>query len=181
MSEASTNGTNLLDPFGLWKTTRDTNLEVWSKVMVDLVNSDEYAKMTGVAMEQALATSQPFRDALERSMTQTLAMMNMPSRAEVVSIAERLVNVEMRLDDLDAKLSDIHKSLRKEIQETLRQASATPERNMKDVQGDLNKVNAKLDALLKAVGQVTKVQPDKPIKPADTQKPPATEKVQEGK
>src|SRR4051812_46909631 len=98
MSEASTNGKSLLDPFGLWKTTRDANLEVWSKMMVDLVNSDEYAQMTGVALEQALATSQPFRDALERSMTQTLAMMNMPSRAEVVSIAERLVNVEMRLD-----------------------------------------------------------------------------------
>ncbi len=33
----------------------------------------------------------------------------MPSRADVVSIAERMTNIEMRLDDLDAKLDDIQR------------------------------------------------------------------------
>jgi polyhydroxyalkanoic acid synthase PhaR subunit len=178
MSEASTNGTNLLDPLGIWKTARDTNLEIWSKMMVDLVNTDEYAQATGAALEQALATSQPFRDALERNMTQTLALMNMPSRAEVVNVAERLVNVEMRLDDMDAKLSDIHKSLREAIKETGREASAAPERNAKDLRVDLAKVNSKLEALLKAVGKVNKPQPEKPVR---ERKSPVTEKAEEGR
>src|SRR5437868_6016260 len=101
MNQAATDGKNLLDPFGIWKAARDTNLDAWSKMMIDIVNSDEYARTTGQALEQILATSQPVRDAMERTMTQTLSMLNMPSRAEVISLAERLVNVEMRLDDLD--------------------------------------------------------------------------------
>jgi hypothetical protein len=35
----------------------------------------------------------------------------MPSRADVVSIAERMTNIEMRLDDLDAKLDTIQRSI----------------------------------------------------------------------
>src|SRR5437868_2076167 len=123
MSEPSVNGTNTFDPIGLWKTARDTNLEMWSKLMVDLVNSDEYARTSGASLEQYLAASQPFRDALERTMTQTLATMNMPSRAEVSSLAERLVNIEMRLDDIDAKLSNVHKSLQKAINDAVQQTT----------------------------------------------------------
>ena len=164
MSETSNNGADFLDPFGFWKTARDANLETWSKIMVDRVNSDEYARTTGVALEQFLATSQPFRDAIEKSMTQNLAMMNMPSRAEVVSIAQRLVNVEMRLDDMDAKLSKVHKSLQTEIKETVHQALATPERQLKDVEAGLDRVNAKLDALLNAMSGNSEV--ETPAKPA---------------
>nr|MBA3915320.1 hypothetical protein [Terriglobales bacterium] len=38
---------------------------------------------------------------------QTLGTLNMPSRGEIVSLAERLTQVEMRLDDMDAKLDRI--------------------------------------------------------------------------
>ena len=36
-------------------------------------------------------------------MTQTLANLNLPSRDDVTRLAERLTNIEMRLDDLDAQ------------------------------------------------------------------------------
>src|SRR5689334_23065620 len=107
MSETQNGAMNLMDPFGIMSTlkqTRDANLEAWSKFMIDLVNSDEYAQATGRVLAESLSASQPARQALERSMTTTLQALNMPSRAEVISIAERIVNVEMRLDDLDAKL-----------------------------------------------------------------------------
>jgi hypothetical protein len=39
-------------------------------------------------------------------MEQYLQQMNLPTRDQVVNLAERLTNVEMRLDDLDAKLDD---------------------------------------------------------------------------
>ena len=123
MTQASIDGKNLMDPFGFWKTTRDANLEAWSKLMIDIVNSNEYARATGMALEQVLETSQPLRDALEQSMTRTLSLLNMPSRAEVISIAERLVNVEMRLDDLDAKLGSIGKSLEGTINTKVREAT----------------------------------------------------------
>jgi len=40
-------------------------------------------------------------------MTRTLALLNMPTRSDVSSLAERLTNIELRLDDLDARLDEI--------------------------------------------------------------------------
>jgi seryl-tRNA synthetase len=145
MSQAPTNGQSLLDPFGVWKAARDANLDAWSKLMIDIVNSDEYAKATGLALEQILATSQPMRDALERSMTQTLSMLNMPSRAEVISIAERLVNVEMRLDDMDAKLNTVQKSLQEAMKKTVNDAMTAQNNLLTDMAGQIAALTAALN------------------------------------
>ena len=51
--------------------------------------------------------SQPLQHVIETTMTQALTGLNMPTRADVTRLAERMTNVEMRLDDLDAKLDDI--------------------------------------------------------------------------
>jgi hypothetical protein len=37
----------------------------------------------------------------------------MPSRADVISLAERLTHIEMRLDDLEAKLEENSRPARK--------------------------------------------------------------------
>ena len=43
---------------------------------------------------------------LEGTMTQVLTQLNMPTRTDVTSVAERLTHIEMRLDDLEAKLDE---------------------------------------------------------------------------
>ncbi len=200
MSQAPTDGLGLLDPFGFWKTARDTNLEAWSKFMIDLVNSDEYAQATGLALEQALATSQPLRDAMERTMTQTLSMLNMPSRAEVISLADRLVNVEMRLDDLDAKLTTVQKALQETIKKAIHEAmpAQNPQLNsieakleamdvkhdaLKKVEAHLVELSAKLDALRVPVAAAPVNRPSEAPKPEPKPRPtqPAARKDQEAK
>ena len=104
-------GANLLDPFGVWKQARDANLDAWSKVMIDFVNSDAYARASGQILDQYLLASRPFQQTLEKVMSATLPTLNMPSRTELASIAERLVSVEMRLDDLDFKISQLDTKL----------------------------------------------------------------------
>jgi hypothetical protein len=42
----------------------------------------------------------------------SLAQANMPSRAEVVSLASRLTNIELRLDDMQAQLDEILQAVR---------------------------------------------------------------------
>jgi polyhydroxyalkanoic acid synthase PhaR subunit len=98
---------NPFDPFGTWTTMRDAMLETWSKAMIDVVNSDAYAQATGALLDNYLSMSTPFQQAVETAMGRILAQLNMPSRAEVTGLAERLTNIEMRLDDLDAKLDAI--------------------------------------------------------------------------
>lgn len=108
MAQPQTTGMmQMLDPFGLWKQTRDATLETWSKIMIDMVQSDEYARSTGMLLDQALGMAQPVQDAVQKSMTYTLAYLNMPTRDEIMTLAERLINIETRLDDLDAKTSDM--------------------------------------------------------------------------
>src|SRR5712692_12083085 len=99
-----------------WKSMRDTSLESWSKMMIDTVNSEDYSQITGQWLDTYLTLSQPFRRIIDTMMTQVLTGLNMPMRSDVTSLAERLTNIETRLDDQDAKLDDIlstgyHKSV----------------------------------------------------------------------
>ena len=80
--------------------------------MAEAVNSDAYAKATGTMLDSYLTASSQFREAIEKSMVHALEQLSMPTRADVVGIAERLTNLEMRLDDMDAKLDQIAKLVR---------------------------------------------------------------------
>ena len=84
--------------------TRDASLETLSRLMIDLVNSELYSQATARWLDAYLTLLQPLRQVSESTMTQVLTRLNMPMRTDVISLAERLTNVEMRLDDLDAKL-----------------------------------------------------------------------------
>jgi polyhydroxyalkanoate synthesis regulator phasin len=85
---------------------RDTGMDAWSKMMIQLVNNEAYAQASGTMLDTWLTTSAPFRKALETTMTQVLTQLNMPTRTDITSLAERLTHIEMRLDDLEAKLDD---------------------------------------------------------------------------
>src|SRR5262245_23659770 len=100
---ATTNDSfNPFDPTGMLKNLRDANMDSWSKMMIQLVSSDAYAQATGAALDAWLTNSTPFRKAVEGILTQVLTNLNLPTRADVIGLAERMTNVEMRLDDLDA-------------------------------------------------------------------------------
>jgi hypothetical protein len=95
---------NPFDPTGLLKTMRDSGMDAWSKAMIQFVNTEAYAQATGAILDAWLTTSAPLRKAIEAATTQALVNLNMPIRDDVTRLAERLTNIERRLDDLDAKL-----------------------------------------------------------------------------
>ncbi len=104
---------NPFDPTGMFKDMRDSTMDAWSKMMIQMVNTDAYAQATGAMLDAWTSTSAPFRKAMETVMTQVLVNFNMPTRADVISLAERLTNIEMRLDDLEAKLDEKQHGSRK--------------------------------------------------------------------
>jgi hypothetical protein len=97
---------NPFDPTGMFKNIRESSMDAWSKMMIDLVNTDAYAKVTGQMLDAWLANSAPFRKTIEAVVTQVLANLNLPSRADVTALAERLTHIEMRLDDMEALLEE---------------------------------------------------------------------------
>jgi hypothetical protein len=111
MSEPQEKASDTYDPFEPFRSMRDTCLDAMAKAMVEAVNTDAYAQATGSMLESCLTAAVPFRDALEKSMAQALQQLSLPSRQDVSSLAERFSNVEMRLDDMDAKLDAIRNVL----------------------------------------------------------------------
>jgi polyhydroxyalkanoic acid synthase PhaR subunit len=111
MGDDSTHNSKPFDPLDPWRGVRDTYMDAWSKNMVEMVNTEAYAQATGAMLDTYLTVSTPFREAMEKAMLKTLEQLAMPTRADVISIAERMTNIEMRLDDLDAKLDTIQRSI----------------------------------------------------------------------
>lgn len=97
---------NPFDPAGVFKEMRDANMDAWSKMMVNFVNTEAYAESTGAMLDAWLTSSGPFRKVMESSLAQTMAELNLPTRDDITRLAERLTNIEMRLDDLDARLDE---------------------------------------------------------------------------
>jgi hypothetical protein len=95
------------DPLEAWRNMRDATLDAWSKAMIEAVNTEAYASATGAMLDASLSASAPFREALEKSMVQTLQMLHLPTRRDFESLAERMTHIEMRLDDIDAKLDGL--------------------------------------------------------------------------
>lgn len=107
------NGFNPFDPMGMLKNMRSTGMDSWSKMMVQVVNTDAYAAATGAMLDAWLTSSTPLRKLFETTMTQVITNLSLPTRADVIGIAERLTNIEMRLDDLEAKIEESQRGGRK--------------------------------------------------------------------
>ena len=103
------NNNNDFDPFdptGVFKNMRDASMDSWAKLMTEVVNTDTYAQATGAMLDAWLTSSGPFQKALKDNLTQALTNLNLPVREDLTRLAERFTNIEMRLDDLEAKLDD---------------------------------------------------------------------------
>lgn len=107
MADVNEGKTNTFDPFGPFREMRDAYLDAMSKTMVEAVNSESYAKATGAMLDWSLTATGSFREAMEKSMSQAMQQLSVPSRQEIAALAERFTNLELRVDDLDAKLDRV--------------------------------------------------------------------------
>jgi hypothetical protein len=109
MSEDQAGGSKPFDPMEPFREMRDVYLDAMAKAMVEAVNTEGYAQASGAMLENSLTVSAPFREAMEKSMLQVLQHLSLPSRQDFAVLADRFTNMEMRLDDMDAKLDRIEK------------------------------------------------------------------------
>jgi hypothetical protein len=107
VTETQEKNAKAYDAFEPFRAMRDAYLDAMAKATVEAVNTEAYAEATGAMLEGYLKTTAPFREALDKSMLQALQQLELPSRQEVAALAERFTNIEMRLDDIDAKLDAI--------------------------------------------------------------------------
>jgi hypothetical protein len=108
MSDPQAGSIKPADPLEQWRELRDTYVDIWAKASGEAVNSEAYAQASGTMLEAILATSSPFRDAQKKAMVSALEQCNMPSRDDYVRLADRMANMEFLLDDMDARLREVH-------------------------------------------------------------------------
>lgn len=125
MSQNPNDGFDPNDPLGAWRTIRDANLDAWAKGMAALSGTDTFAKAIGMQLDTILATSGPVKQAINEYMESYLAQVNLPSRNEVVSLASRLTNIELRIDDMQAQLDEILAAVQTLGQQSAPTASTT--------------------------------------------------------
>ena len=94
------------DPFAPVVQFTDRWMKTWSNVMSDVVASESFATTMGEQIEGMLEATKLVQQQMKVSMEQYLQQMSLPSRDQILNLAERLTNIEMRLDDLDAKVDE---------------------------------------------------------------------------
>jgi hypothetical protein len=109
MSDPQAAGTKATDPLEQWRDLRDAYIDIWAKASGEAVNSEAYAQASGTMLEAFLSTSSPFRDAQKKAMVSALEQCNMPSRDDYLRMAERMANLELLLDDMDARLRQLYR------------------------------------------------------------------------
>jgi len=101
MSEQKTD-----DPFSQMLHFYDEWTKNWAGAMSQMVSSKPVADSMAQQMEANLSAMGLMRRQMNEMMAQTLQQMNMPSRQELLSLSERITQIEMHLDDLDAKMDE---------------------------------------------------------------------------
>jgi hypothetical protein len=103
-----------VDPIGQMIQFYDAMSKSWAKAMSDAVSSKGFAESVGQQLEGSLETMTVMRRQFTDLFEQYLQQMNLPTRKEIVGLADRLTRMEMAMDDLDAKLDKVLDHLEKE-------------------------------------------------------------------
>jgi len=102
------------DPFANMLEFYDSWTKTWSKSMSETVSSEQFAQTMAEQMEGNMGFMGLIRKQVSDAMTQYLQGINLPTRKEVIDLAERLNHIEMMMDDLDAKLDEILDQIKKQ-------------------------------------------------------------------
>ena len=95
------------DPFEPMIQFYDNWTKSWASAMSEMVASKSFAESMSQQMEGGLETLSLVRRQVSELMEQYLQQIILPTRKEVISLAERLTKIEMAMDDLDAKLDEV--------------------------------------------------------------------------
>lgn len=87
-----------------WKPFLDQWIAAWSKVLQDAMSTDAFAQALGQYLDKWLSVQGPAKKMAEESTAATLQALGMPSRHQVVGIAQQLMDLDDRIDGVDDRL-----------------------------------------------------------------------------
>jgi head-tail adaptor len=81
--------------------------KTWASAASEMVSSKSFANSVAQQLESTLSVTQLMRRQMSEIMEQSLRGMSLPTQKQIVEMAERMTHLEMRLDDMEAKLDEV--------------------------------------------------------------------------
>ena len=91
------------DPLEAWRLWVDQAERRWNSTFNELMGTEQFSQVSGRMMEAWLAMQSSMNEATQRY----FSALNLPTRTDVLSIADRLSSIDRRLDDLERRLDTI--------------------------------------------------------------------------
>lgn len=102
-----------LSVFQVMRALRDMGMDSWAKVALTITSTDTYSRASSMMGKPGLVMAALARQATDGAMSRLLSYVNMPSRADVLSLSVRLTHIETALDDLGAAVDALRLSAEK--------------------------------------------------------------------
>jgi len=131
-------GMGFPDPFAWWKQLYEANEETWAKSMEQAMGTNAFAETLGRYMQSYLELQDLTRKGVERY----LEALNVPSRNDVARIAEQVVALESKIDDLDFKTDEL-----------VAQGGAGADGRLAALEAQVGALDGKLDRVLRLLEQ----------------------------
>jgi polyhydroxyalkanoate synthesis regulator phasin len=100
-------GKQASDPFSQMVQFYDDWTKNWSGAMSNAVSSRGFADSMAEQTASSLGAMGMIRRQMGELMEQSLQQMSLPTRSDMLSLAQRMTSMEMRLDDMEAKLDEV--------------------------------------------------------------------------
>ncbi|MBM3778464.1 MAG: hypothetical protein FJW23_09530 [Acidimicrobiia bacterium] len=101
ISEAMADGKAMIDQW----------VAAWDKLLSQAMQSEAFAQAMGTHLNQWLSAQGPARKAAAEQTEGTLQALGLPSRTQVIGIARQLLEIDDRLEDLEAAVTALRERL----------------------------------------------------------------------
>ena len=96
-----------MEPMRMWREWVQKSEKQWSEALTDVMADEKSSKMFGHYFQEWLHAQNMFTEMVG----QQLAALNLPSRADVLNVEDRLGGVEDALSSLTAEINQLKKQL----------------------------------------------------------------------
>ena len=91
---------HMTDMENLWLDWSRANQDLWNRLLQSWIETETFAQLLGKAMQNYLTMHDAFGKALQEYMVQALQTMKIASADDITRLAEMIINLENKVDQL---------------------------------------------------------------------------------
>jgi poly(hydroxyalkanoate) synthase III subunit E len=94
-----------------WKQFLDQWIAAWSRVLEQTMGTEAFAQVLGRQLEASLTAGGPAKKAADQQLEAGLASLGLPSRAQLIGVAQQIAQLEEKIEGVEDKLDAVLKRL----------------------------------------------------------------------